>query len=66
MTSKQLALWLAILAGLQVIAGASALPNLLPDQVAQWVQLLVGAFDAGTAVYVGRAAAMPRDFGVSR
>lgn len=54
MTSRHLAIWLSVLAGLQVIAGASALPDLVPSAVANWIQIIVGAIDAGTAAYIGR------------
>ena len=56
MTGRQLALWLAILAGLQFLAGSTALPGLVPAVVAQWVQITVGALDAFTAAYIGRTA----------
>jgi hypothetical protein len=61
MTGKRIGVWLAILAGLQAIAGATALGTLLPAPAAQWVQLIVGAFGAATAVYIGRAASLPAD-----
>jgi type IV secretory pathway VirB2 component (pilin) len=59
-SGRWLAVWLAILAGLQVIAGATSLPELVPAYAAQWVQLIVGALDAATAVYVGRVASLNR------
>lgn len=52
---------LGVLATLQFVAGASALPNLVPATAAQWIQLIVGAIDAGMAMYIGRVATMPRD-----
>lgn len=56
MPTRQLAWWLAALAALQFIAGAAALPDLMPAVVAQWVQVIVGALDAATAVLIGRSA----------
>lgn len=60
-TGRKLAVWLAILAGLQFVAASTALPGLLPAAAAQWVQLAVGALNAMTAAYVGRVAMLPAD-----
>jgi hypothetical protein len=60
MSTRQLAWWLAALAALQFIAGAAALPDLMPAVAAQWIQVIVGALDAATAVIIGRSA-RPRE-----
>ena len=65
MTSTRLGFVLAVLAGLQVIAGASNLTELMPTVVANWFILLVAALQVGFAVYTGRQAELPADF-VSR
>jgi hypothetical protein len=48
----RITLWLAFLAAVQVIAASTDLADLLPDPVARWVQLIVGALGAGTAAYL--------------
>jgi hypothetical protein len=55
---------MGIAAALQVVSGATALPELVPAYVAQWVQIGIGAFDAFLAVWLGRNAATPADFRV--
>jgi hypothetical protein len=53
--SNRIGLYLALLASLQFIAGSTALPGLVPAHIAQWVQLIVGAIDAGVALYIARS-----------
>jgi hypothetical protein len=48
----RITLWLAFLAGVQVIAASTDLADLLPGPVARWVQLIVGALGAGTIAYL--------------
>lgn len=49
----------AILAGLQVISGATALLELLPEPWPALVTVAVGATQAGVAAYRGGAKAEP-------
>ena len=64
MTSRALAVWLALLAGAQFVAGAGNLTDLVPPAAAAWLQLIVGALGVATAVYTGKATATAADFGV--
>lgn len=45
--------WLAILAGLKVLAGAGATADILGDTVDRFLLVICAALDAGTAVVVG-------------
>lgn len=62
MTSKVLGVWLALLAAVQVIAGAGNLTDLMSPTAAGWLVLIIAALQAGTAVYTGKVAATPADF----
>lgn len=61
MRSKTLGILTSVLAGLQFVAGSTALPGLVPAAVAQWIQLIVGAIDVGFGVYIVRVVMTPRD-----
>lgn len=61
MTSKQLGVVLAVMAMLQFLAASTDLADLTSPKVAVWLQLIVGAVQAGMAIYAGRAALMPSD-----
>jgi hypothetical protein len=61
MTSRRLALLHALLAGAQVVAGASALADLVGARSAQWVVIGVGAFQAVVAGYTDRITTTPAD-----
>lgn len=61
MTSKTLAIWLAAMAALQFVAGASNLVDLMGPTLAAWFQLTVGALQVASAVYVGKKALTPAD-----
>lgn len=61
MTSKILAIWLGIMAGLQFVASASNLTDLMSPTAAAWLQLIVGALQAVSAVVVGRLAVTAAD-----
>lgn len=61
MTSRALAIWLAAMAALQFVAGASNLIDLMGPTLAGWFQLLVGALQVASAVYVGKIAFTPAD-----
>jgi heme A synthase len=61
-TSNGLLVWHSVLAALVfVAAGLGALTDLVPPTVAAAVALVVGAAQAGTAVYVARRGTMPGD-----
>lgn len=61
MGSKQLGIVLAAMATLQFLAASTDLADLTSPKVAVWLQLIVGAVQAGMAIYVGRTALMPAD-----
>lgn len=54
-TNNTLLLWLAIMAGLQNVAGATALSGLLPERWIAGIIIMNGGLQAATAVYVGVA-----------
>lgn len=60
-----LRLWTAILGGLQVVTASANLADLVGDKWALWVILLVGAAQAGTAIYM-RGASVPPDARAAR
>ena len=66
MTSRMLGVWTAVLAGLQVIAAAGNLADLLPPPAAAWFVLVVGAVQVATATSTGSVAALPADIKVGR
>lgn len=49
--TKRLLLWQAVMAGAQVLAGASGLTGLIGERWAGLLVLLVAACQAGTAAY---------------
>ena len=61
MTSKFLAIWLGVMAGLQFISSAGNLTDLMPEPWAAWFQLIVGGLQAFSAVVVGRSAVTAAD-----
>lgn len=61
MTSKVLGLWQAILAALQFISGGAALADWVEPKSWAMFVVLVGALQAGTAVYTGKVATTPAD-----
>lgn len=46
-------IWLAVLVALQFAVGSSALMTLLPATIAQIIQVIIPALEAGTAAYLG-------------
>lgn len=50
--NNRLVVWLAVMAGLQSIAGASVLTEFFPPVVGGSVAMVVGALNAATAAYV--------------
>ena len=62
MTSKTLGLWQAILAGLQFFSGAAAMAEWVDPKSWALFVVIVGAAQAGTAVYTGKVAQTPADF----
>ena len=61
MTSKTLAIWLGVMAGLQFISSAGNLTDLMTGTAAAWFQLIVGGLQAFSAVVVGRSAVTAAD-----
>lgn len=61
MSSKILGYLLGGMAVLQFLAASTDLVDLTSPKVAVWLQLIVGAVQAFTAVYVARAAILPAD-----
>lgn len=61
MTSKVLGLWQAALAAMQVLVGSAALADYVDAKTWGLLVAVVGALQAGTAVYTGKAATMPKD-----
>lgn len=57
--SGWLKIWVAVLVALQFAVGSSALMALLPATIAQVIQVIIPALEAGTAAYVGGKAALP-------
>jgi len=60
-TSRSLTVILSVLAGLQVIAAASNLADLMSPTIAAWYVLVVAALQTGAAVYAGRISVTPGD-----
>ncbi|GAA3455934.1 hypothetical protein GCM10018962_77680 [Dactylosporangium matsuzakiense] len=61
MKSETLKIWQAILAGLLVVSGAANLGDLMPDKVAAWVVLAIGALSAATGYYTAHVGTTPAD-----
>lgn len=61
MTSKNLGIYLGIMAVLQFLAASTDLADLTSPKIAVWLQLIVGAAQAGMAIYAGRQALLPAD-----
>lgn len=63
-TSKTLLIWQSVLAGLQVLAGASGLASLLPEKWAGLFVLVIGGMQVGTATYVHGLVTIPEQTSV--
>ena len=61
MTSRSLALLHALLAGAQVVAGATSLADLVGARPAQWAVLIIGALQVTVAAYTNRVTTTPAD-----
>lgn len=59
MNSKPLLIWQSVLAGLQVIAGGTALADLVNERWAGLFVLIVGAAQVGTATFVHGLVTVP-------